>query len=75
MRRLRPRVDTRLHFVDEHGQVGCNRIGQDVSVDLCLACPALTGVERSGDEVRVIYCRPPVTAIGPDPWSGLVPRF
>ena len=75
MRRLRPRVDTTLHFVDEQGRVGCNRTGADVSVELCLACPALTGVERADGEVRVIHCRPPAMTVGPDPWSGLIPRF
>ncbi|MEX2505250.1 MAG: hypothetical protein WD378_10380 [Egicoccus sp.] len=75
MRRLRPRVDTTLHFVDEQHRVGCNRVGRDVSVELCLACPALQSVERAGDEVRVIHCRPPAMSVGPDPWSGLIPRF
>lgn len=75
MRRLRPRVDQTLHFVDERSLVGCNRVGQDVSVELCLACPALTGVERVDGDIRAIHCRPPALAIGPDPWSGLVPRY
>lgn len=75
MRRLRPRADVTLHFVDEQNRVGCNRVGHDVSVELCLACPALESVERSDGEVCAIHCRPPAMPVGPDPWSGLIPRY
>ncbi|MFA9445866.1 hypothetical protein [Egicoccus sp. AB-alg6-2] len=74
MRRLRPRSDAGLHLVDG-GRVGCTRVGQDVNVALCMACPALQHVEHRDGEVAAIRCRPPATPMGPDAWSGLVPRF
>ncbi|GGI08306.1 hypothetical protein [Egicoccus halophilus] len=72
MRRLRPRTDPRLHPVDERGLVGCARVGVDVSVELCMACPALEGVERRDGQLVTIACRPPVSptaAAGPFPWD------